>query len=281
MPCDCNCCKGACCCGTSCTQKTCSECADEGGVFLGNGTQCDEVECDPPTGACCQGYSCSVTSQCECEGAGGVYQGDDTDCDPNPCACESDEDCPSGQCCWQGECQDTPCPICECNVNYECAFGTSADSLANTYLTGCSTGVQSDDCEREWSEYTSGTTAEPDDWAWASGYPAAFNGCPYLFVASTAVTAAPCDSAIAECVIHCKYIKTEYRVWLIDCETGTASDVTADASADGQPVYFTQISKDPGKDYDGESYDDCDCNGSFPTPPSCEPSDLSCYSPFP
>jgi len=37
------------------------------------------------TGACCVGSVCSITTAADCASAGGIYQGDGTDCDPNPC----------------------------------------------------------------------------------------------------------------------------------------------------------------------------------------------------
>jgi len=37
------------------------------------------------TGACCHGTTCDIETETDCIGSGGVYQGDGTDCDPNPC----------------------------------------------------------------------------------------------------------------------------------------------------------------------------------------------------
>lgn len=39
----------------------------------------------PATGACCVGVDCTIETEADCTGMGGVYQGDGTDCDPNPC----------------------------------------------------------------------------------------------------------------------------------------------------------------------------------------------------
>lgn len=38
-----------------------------------------------PVGACCVGEVCSIKTEADCATAGGIYQGDGTDCDPNPC----------------------------------------------------------------------------------------------------------------------------------------------------------------------------------------------------
>ncbi len=82
---------GACCLPDGdCFVDTQPECDDEGGIYQGDGTDCDSNPC--PTGACCvPDGDCFVDIQPECDHEGGIYQGDFTDCDSNPC--------PTGACC--------------------------------------------------------------------------------------------------------------------------------------------------------------------------------------
>lgn len=126
---------GACCVDGECSITTESDCSDLGGNYLGNGTTCDDVDCEhgaccdtdtgectvtileecdgefqgygtvcdpnpcpqpPPEGACCIDGVCSITTESECEGSGGTYQGDDTTCEG--------VDCTQGACCNEGDC---------------------------------------------------------------------------------------------------------------------------------------------------------------------------------
>ena len=41
--------------------------------------------CDPALGACCVGEACSAQTEAECAAAGGVYRGDGMDCQPSTC----------------------------------------------------------------------------------------------------------------------------------------------------------------------------------------------------
>lgn len=94
--------EGACCFPDgSCTVLTKTDCYDQGGSFLANGTTCSPNPCSGfCVGACCQDDgSCTVERQSTCEASGGTWQGCGTDCDPNPCP-------PTGACCI-----DTTCSI--------------------------------------------------------------------------------------------------------------------------------------------------------------------------
>ncbi|MCC7144014.1 MAG: hypothetical protein IT349_18110 [Candidatus Eisenbacteria bacterium] len=77
---------GACCLPNfgPCVVVRADECAQAGGVYQGDGSDCDPNPCPPPpaTGACCIGTDCTITTA---EGCNGEYQGNDTNCDPNPC----------------------------------------------------------------------------------------------------------------------------------------------------------------------------------------------------
>ena len=67
-------------------------CEGAGGVFAGDGTDCNDDVCDP--GACCQPLgSCSERLEVVCVSSNGLFQGPNTICDPNPCSQ------PLGACC--------------------------------------------------------------------------------------------------------------------------------------------------------------------------------------
>lgn len=78
---------GACCLSDhSCVMLDRATCDSYGGVYQGDGTDCDPNPCLPtPTGACCVGADCSIQTADACQGMGGTYMGDGSTCDPNPC----------------------------------------------------------------------------------------------------------------------------------------------------------------------------------------------------
>ncbi len=139
--------EGACCASDGgCTVGTAGDCADAGGTYQGDGTNCDDTDCSqPPTGACCVDETCTVETADDCTNAGGAYQGDGTGCDPNPC----DLPDPTGACCdgdtctveteadcggdYQGDgtdCDPDPCaapPTGACCVGDTCTVETEAD----------------------------------------------------------------------------------------------------------------------------------------------------------
>ena len=121
---------GACCLGGSCFQYIEQGlCEDAGGVYAGDGTDCDDGVCDP--GACCTILGeCSEVIEVECVALGGTFQPGGT-CDPNPCEQPTGACCVSGTFCFPGqeevpcvegegtwagpftECFDDLCPICD------------------------------------------------------------------------------------------------------------------------------------------------------------------------
>ena len=75
---------GACC---FYTQDTSTSCLGQGGLYLGDGTECVETSCPGLTvGACCMntGY-CSQLTYEDCSYLEGDYQGDGSSCIPDPC----------------------------------------------------------------------------------------------------------------------------------------------------------------------------------------------------
>lgn len=95
---------GACCIqhqgGSSyCVEITAAQCQLYGGLYMGDGTLCINVQCPQPSGACCRldecdGYICTIETLNDCNAMGGYYQGNNTTCMPvNPCVEET------GACC--------------------------------------------------------------------------------------------------------------------------------------------------------------------------------------
>ena len=83
---------GACCLsGSSCQIMSPFECARNGGLYLGNGTNCGGQNCicgpNPCDGACClQGGGCvNNMSPLECLNVGGTFQGLGTSCNSVTC----------------------------------------------------------------------------------------------------------------------------------------------------------------------------------------------------
>ena len=90
--------RGACCRDGGCLQLVDeATCVAIGGVYAGDGTDCDDDVCE--TGACCMlDGSCDLVFGFECDALGGTYQGVGTSCDPNPCPQ------PRGACCFGTVC---------------------------------------------------------------------------------------------------------------------------------------------------------------------------------
>ena len=162
---------GACCVGSNCSVSTAAECANSGGDYQGDDTDCSGDPCyiPPPTGACCVGSNCSVGTEDECGTSGGKYLGDDTDCSGDPCyvppatgACCVGSNCSVGTadaCSSLGgdylgddtDCSGDPCYIPPatgaCCVGSNCSVGTAAacSSLGGDYL-GDDTDCSGDPC---------------------------------------------------------------------------------------------------------------------------------------
>jgi len=86
---------GACCFGdTSCSALTAGECANSGGTFQGEGSDCLTADCG--TAACCfSGEGCTLLSAAVCASQGGILLGGPT------CA---DDPCGVGACCTSTNC---------------------------------------------------------------------------------------------------------------------------------------------------------------------------------
>lgn len=77
---------GACCFGiNNCVSLPVSQCASNGGVFSGEGTNCATVQC--AFGACClPGNACEELTAAQCATQGGAYQGNGITCAAANCA---------------------------------------------------------------------------------------------------------------------------------------------------------------------------------------------------
>ena len=89
---------GACCLPTGeCSEGIEVQCADLGGEFQGIGSDCDSTECPQPAGACCiEGDCVPDQEEDDCRGAGGEWAGPETPCDENLCT--------RGACCIESTC---------------------------------------------------------------------------------------------------------------------------------------------------------------------------------
>ena len=80
---------GACCDDAGgCTWVTEEMCADQGGNYLGDNTECVPDNPCPPAGACCLDMDghCEMMTAAACQAQGGTYLGDGSTCEPdNPC----------------------------------------------------------------------------------------------------------------------------------------------------------------------------------------------------
>jgi len=90
---------GACCLVDQCLEITGSECADASGLYLGDGSSCDQYDCGD-TGACCyQGGGCEDDTVLGCYLSGGTFRGWDTACASTDCSPPA-----VGACCVAGDC---------------------------------------------------------------------------------------------------------------------------------------------------------------------------------
>lgn len=117
---------GACC----LSDGTCEEgseliCTLAGGVYQGDGTDCDTVDCEG-WGACCfVDFTCQNLAASECDALGGSYQGNETECGPGVCPAVA-------ACCFDDG-------LCELLSHQTCvdAGGTLIGSQADCTTTDC------------------------------------------------------------------------------------------------------------------------------------------------
>jgi hypothetical protein len=92
---------GACCLPNgTCQVLSTQQCADQNGVYQGDGVSCGQTNCPQPTGACCftNGFCVPNLTSSQCTGAGGTWAGANT-------ACGANNTCPQGACCLpSGDC---------------------------------------------------------------------------------------------------------------------------------------------------------------------------------
>ncbi|MHC4698159.1 MAG: trypsin-like serine peptidase, partial [Planctomycetota bacterium] len=113
-------------------------CTSDGGVYMGDGTDCGSVTCPSTTGACCFCDYCEPGMDFDtCVSDGGSYMGDGTDCANVNCPAPTGACCASAQCTQGGTCETGFPP---CGGIFDCmCFKTSDGGQACEYgSTGCS-----------------------------------------------------------------------------------------------------------------------------------------------
>ncbi|MFN7020121.1 MAG: GC-type dockerin domain-anchored protein [Phycisphaerales bacterium] len=147
-------CNGACCRPDfSCTVSTSVLCQFPDN-YLGDGSACEPMICNPPTGACCAvDGTCSIATECECVSFGGTIF-IDTPCAPELCG----ENIVVGACCYGGKpetcsfttefscfgsfnpgvaCENAPCnyrPIVACCCFDSCIMVDEAQCFGTPYF---------------------------------------------------------------------------------------------------------------------------------------------------
>jgi len=97
---------GACCFAGNCEVTTEPDCIDGGGIWQGDLTSCDAVECEA---ACCyEGdaraqLECGVMTEAECADIEGEWKINIASCDPNPCPVYEGACCVAGVCDMRSE----------------------------------------------------------------------------------------------------------------------------------------------------------------------------------
>jgi len=110
---------GACCRrGLPCSPSTRDACADEGDMWLGSGTSCDQAQCPQvnPIGACCNpevaiDQCVGVIRKSVCLSSNGAHVGAGTDCTQAQCNGRCSQLNPSCDYCWLGTRFENNCPI--------------------------------------------------------------------------------------------------------------------------------------------------------------------------
>jgi len=83
---------GACCLVSTCSCQVLDQttCVSQGGVYYGDGTNCDPNPCSFASGACClHDGSCIMACPYDCTAHGGVFYGYGQSCTPSPCGTSS------------------------------------------------------------------------------------------------------------------------------------------------------------------------------------------------
>ena len=225
-----NCHTGACCDPITfdCTITTAALCD---GVFAGEGTDCDHVDCTH-IGACCTNGRCGIAPESSC---GGIYQGDGTTCSELTGACCIEADCVENSdatCCpanggtYQGDgtlCSPNPCDAGACCIGDVCSLLSDSDCNASGghffgHGTNCA-GIVCQVCEST-----------------CGGCLGTVGGCLQLSWDTTTYSCYPGSSA-ADCSFYCCSIP-EGHGHCYDCECFPCTCEDTGACYDG---FFTCI----------------------------------------
>jgi|GEM_PF-1917987 len=140
-----NCVVGACCYSSTCEEQVEPLCEENGGVYLGAGTLCEDFNCDNLPTACCFGYECLQLSESDCEDQGGYARGFNVTCEE--VACE-----PAGGCCFQTDCAVLFEDICLEQGGLFQGFDTSCSDFSTCQVVSCCI-ASSDTCYDYTAEY--------------------------------------------------------------------------------------------------------------------------------
>ena len=167
---------GRCCIeGLDCLELTEEHCANEGGEYAGNGTECFAGACEPPpTGRCCiEGAGCFDFTEEHCAAEGGEYAGDGTECFEGAC-----EPPPTGRCCFaEGGCAVLTEEHCGneggdwAGEGTECFEGACPDpSGACCFDDGSCLDLTEGNCDLEGGDYQGDGSHCSDDNACSEGF---------------------------------------------------------------------------------------------------------------
>ncbi len=155
---------GACCYVISNDEWTCLELEEAicestflDGTWQGEGTICDDVNCEPVLGACCFSGTCQIQTELECTTAGGILwtEGDDCDDENNPCGEQV-------ACCFGSSCDDVWLWYCtenggEIDDDGFCSPDTCKPLGACCYGIGwCDDGTTALECQKNGGNWFNG-----------------------------------------------------------------------------------------------------------------------------
>jgi hypothetical protein len=214
---------GACCypdgsCFNNLTQE---ECEDQGGAYMGDGTDCAGVDCGPYMGACCypDGSCADDMLQAVCEADGGAYMGDLTTCAGVDCVPHM------GACCY-------PDDSCSDNLTEaECS------GQGGTYM-GDGTTCAGVECGNDVKDETGGRE-KPAEFTLFQNYPNPFNQTTkieFTLAKSGFVNLSIYDLLGRKVrTLASEYLPSGYKSVLWDGKNDSGEDVSSG-------IYFYQIS---------------------------------------
>jgi len=217
----------------------CCKCCCEAGTPPGECCGSPEVCCKEPdiccgpsgSKTCCEDprVCCGVGSGQECCPEGDLCCGEEC-CPPSQECCgtgESQVCCNEGQYCCDGVCEDEPCGVCQ---PCETCWWPGGRSERVDYPDETLAGWQSLGNGPPRSFRSQDIVSAPSGVVWKDGYPDALDGCNIAWVANGTARSCVCDNSLW---VGNAYVRTRYKLYVLNCETGEAEDVTSMAT-DGE-----------------------------------------------